>query len=232
MADRKRSKRDIVIETLRLVGCPLGPGLLGTVAKATFGEAAPDTRSALCALVDAERKRYAKDPASGPFIVPQISAHDDFGTGPALTPYVSLFGLSDFAIEERLEVPLSGRYHALKAYLRLLDLWGSGQYPQWNDKPWANPLKKAYPIPDGMDRYDLSEAGQVAMRQAVEAEMAVHEKEYRESLSLDLLAAVKALPEVERLFGRAFRELDLDDETLEVVVVSPTSSGSKSSLGM
>lgn len=213
----KRSKRDIVIDTLSLVGMPLGPKTLGAVARATFGEAAPDTPSAISALVEAEKKRYAKDPASGPFIVPQISGHDDFGAGPSLAPSFSRFGLSSFAVEGRLEVPLSGRYHALTTYLRLLDLWQSGEYPQWNDQPWANPLKKAYPLPDGMVRVDLSEAGVAAMRRNILAEMTVHEAEYRASLSPNLLAAVNALPEAERFFGRAVQGLELD-ESMEVVV--------------
>lgn len=204
----KLSKRDLVIESLRLIGRPLGPHLIGVVARATFGQPVPDNQSGLVALVESEKKRYARSPEDGPFIVPMLSTFDELGA--TLTPYVSMFGLSDFPIEYRLARPLSGRWQVLETALRVLDVWESGKVPQWNDRPWANPVKKVWGVfPD--EKYDLSEAGCAAMRRRIQEEQGVLAEEYRQSLTPEILADVESLSERERLFGRAWVKFESKD---------------------
>lgn len=182
-------KREVVIETLGLLGRPAFPTVVSRAAMLSFGVDVKPSQFA--SMRKGDERAYLRGRRTRIILVPALSAAD-------LTARPRIITLSDWEPERRIIGQFSERVDALRVILRLADL--QERQPDLDWPSVLRPLAQDFRLPVERSN-DIRSLADGAHRQLEDIE-AKDLEERRE-------AAVRAarLPEIRRLFG-AFTPID------------------------
>jgi hypothetical protein len=189
--------REQVYEALSLLQVPAAPKLIATVHEAFFGSTFPTTR--VTSLKRDEERSFRSAPFARPYYICAALSAD------YLSPSRGLLAVSTWPMEKRVIGSLSPRVDFLTAAIHVADAIERIPTPPQSARQllrrFAGNIPGAAPAPGVLASASLDQIRPDVVRQAAQAELAVHEDADTRLRKEAADRAKKQLPDAERLFG-------------------------------
>lgn len=189
--------REQVYEALSLLQVPAAPKLIATVHEAFFGSTFPTTR--VTSLKRDEERSFRSAPFARPYYICAALSAD------YLSPSRGLLAVSTWPMEKRVIGSLSPRVDFLTAAIHVADAIERIPVPPPAARQllqrFAGNIPGAAPAPETLAAASPDRLRPDAVRQAAQAELAVHEDADTRLRREAAGRAMKQLQDAERLFG-------------------------------
>jgi hypothetical protein len=189
--------REQVYEALSLLQVPAAPKLIATVHEAFFGSTFPTTR--VTSLKRDEERSFRSAPFARPYYICAALSAD------YLAPSRGLLAVSTWPMETRVIGPLSPRVDFLTAAIRVADAIERIPTPPATARQllqrFAGNIPGAAPVPGILAPAGPDQVKPDVVRQAAQAELAVHTDADSRQRKEAATRARKQLADAERFFG-------------------------------
>lgn len=189
--------REQVYEALSLLQVPAAPKLIATVHEAFFGSTFPTTR--VTSLKRDEERSFRSAPFARPYYICAALSAD------YLSPSRGLLAVSTWPMEKRMIGSLSPRVDFLTAAIHVADAIERIPTPPQTARQllqrFAGNIPGAAPVPGMLASASPDQITPDVVRQAAQAELAVHEDADTRQRKEAADRARKQLQDAERLFG-------------------------------
>ena len=201
--------REQVYEALSLLQVPAAPKLIATVHEAFFGSTFPTTR--VTSLKRDEERSFRSAPFARPYYICAALSAD------YLSPSRGLLAVSTWPMEKRVIGPLSPRVDFLTAAIRVADAIERIPTPPATARQllqrFAGNIPGAAPVPGMLASAGPDQVKPDVVRQAAQAELAVHSDADTRLRKEAAARARKQLADAEQFFGvkDGFQPVKYDD---------------------
>lgn len=201
--------REQVYEALSLLQVPAAPKLIATVHEAFFGSTFPTTR--VTSLKRDEERSFRSAPFARPYYICAALSAD------YLSPSRGLLAVSTWPMEKRVIGPLSPRVDFLTAAIRVADAIERIPTPPATARQllqrFAGNIPGAAPVPGMLASAGPDQVRPDVVRQAAQAELAVHSDADTRLRKEAAARARKQLADAEQFFGvkDGFQPVKYDD---------------------
>ena len=189
--------REQVYEALSLLQVPAAPKLIATVHEAFFGSTFPTTR--VTSLKRDEERSFRSAPFARPYYICAALSAD------YLSPSRGLLAVSTWPMEKRVIGALSPRVDFLTAAIRVADAIERIPTPPTTARQllqrFAGNIPGAAPVPGMLASAALDQLKPDVVRQAAQAELAVHSDADTQLRKEAAARARKQLADAEQFFG-------------------------------
>jgi hypothetical protein len=203
--------REQVYEALSLLQVAAAPKLIATVHEAFFGSTFPTTR--VTSLKRDEERSFRSAPFARPYYICAALSAD------YLSPSRGLLAVSTWPMEKRVIGPLSPRVDFLTAAIHVADAIERIPTPPQSARQllqrYAGNIPGAAPVPEMLASADPDQIRPDVVRQAAQAELAVHSGADTRLRKEAADRARQQLPDAERLFGTAIGTIPAGEATDE-----------------